>query len=67
MMGIRLNKGIDRQEYREINGLNLEDIISFEAVNDLGKKGFLDLSQTHLRATKKGMPLLNSILKVLLV
>jgi len=67
MMGLRLNNGIDRTDFYEKSGIYLEDIISINEAKNLEKNGFLEITPNKIKATKKGIPVLNTILKTVLV
>lgn len=60
MMGLRLSEGIDLGRYAGMSGKPLE-------FKELISSGHLEQNKTHLWATEKGRPVLNAILRELLV
>ncbi len=63
LMGLRLREGIDRDRYRSVSGADLDPA----AVGELIELGLLEMSGRFLRTTGEGRPLLNSILKNLII
>ncbi|MBP7240606.1 radical SAM family heme chaperone HemW [Amaricoccus sp.] len=63
MMGLRLDEGIDLDRYARLAGLNLPA----EAVAELEALGLVSLAGNRLRATAAGRPVLNAVLKTLLI
>jgi putative oxygen-independent coproporphyrinogen III oxidase len=62
LMGLRLADGIDAALFQQRTGVALDTMINQAAKNSLMALGFVDATPTHLRATPKGWPLLNSII-----
>lgn len=67
LMGLRLKEGMDRARFTRQTGEELVSAIGEAKLSPLIKEGFLELTDTHLRATAKGWPLLNAITEKLLV
>ncbi len=63
MMGLRLAEGIDRGRFERLNGQPLPS----DSIDRLGELGMIGQSKTHIWATKAGRPVLNAILRELLV
>ena len=62
MMGLRTAQGV---QLARINALQNEDF--FRKINELADFGVIELSATHLRATQAGRPILNELLRQLMV
>jgi len=62
MMGLRTIQGV---QLARINALQNEDF--FCKINELADFGVIELSATHLRATQAGRPILNELLRQLMV
>ena len=62
MMGLRTAQGV---QLARINALRNEDF--FRKINELADFGVIELSATHLRATQAGRPILNELLRQLMV
>ncbi|UTW55485.1 radical SAM family heme chaperone HemW [Kordiimonas sp. SCSIO 12610] len=67
MMGLRLNRGLDKASFKEKTGNPIEAYIDDSNFEALKSEGFLTSNQTHFQLTEKGLPLLNAILAKLLV
>lgn len=63
MMGLRLAEGVDRGRYERLAGASLDDAAIRELVSD----GFLEAGCDRIKATLKGRPVLNALLRRLLV
>ena len=63
MMGLRLVEGVDVGRYALLAGRALDQ----EAVGELVTGGFLEATDKRIRATAKGRPVLNALLRRLLV
>lgn len=61
MMGLRVSEGIDIGRFDFLQATDIKMKYS-----DLAGDGFLSLNENNLRATQKGRPLLNAILRTLL-
>lgn len=61
MMGLRLSEGIDLQRYQELAGHFLNDA----RLRELQDDGFVELEGSRLKATTKGRPVLNALLRSL--
>lgn len=62
MMSMRLSEGSNIQRYQELSGISLPE----PALNSLQELGLLELSDQKIKATTKGRPVLNGILRELL-
>ena len=62
MMGLRTTQGV---QLARINALQNDDF--FSKINELDDFGVIELSATHLRATQAGRPILNELLRQLMV
>lgn len=67
MMGIRLRTGINKNDFYEKIGSYPEKIFPEEKLKKLHEEGLIVRSKDYLRATDKGIMMLNSIQKFLLV
>lgn len=63
LMGLRLVEGIDLRRYRALTGMDLDP----RAVAEMIDLGFIAIEGDRARVTGSGRPLLNSILKHLIV
>lgn len=61
MMSLRLSEGTDIVRYRGMGGT-----FSREAMQDLNDLGLIEFDETRLRATSKGRPVLNGLLRNLI-
>lgn len=59
-LGLRILEGIKMKEFKERFGVGIEEAFA-NAVHDLTEKGLLEITQGHLRLTKKGLLLLNEV------
>ena len=63
MMGLRLAEGVDCARYERLAGTALDDV----AISELVADGFLTADGDRIAATAKGRPVLNALLRRLLV
>ncbi|MEL6679809.1 MAG: radical SAM family heme chaperone HemW [Pseudomonadota bacterium] len=63
LMGLRLRDGVDTTRFANLNGKPLDPA----TLNDLIADGLLEHTRNALRATSAGRPVLNAILRALLV
>jgi oxygen-independent coproporphyrinogen-3 oxidase len=61
MMGLRLERGIDRAHFAARCGYTIEDVVDEAALEELAGQELM-VKDTHLRATPKGLPVLNHLL-----
>lgn len=61
MMSLRLSEGTDLVRYKGMGG-----VLSNEAMQDLKDLGLIEFDETRLRATFKGRPVLNGLLRNLI-
>ena len=66
MMGLRLHRGIDRQDFWARHSLELEDVFEPRRLRRLLDADFLEIDEKGLRATASGRLRLNAILAELL-
>ncbi|MBS0186059.1 MAG: coproporphyrinogen III oxidase [Proteobacteria bacterium] len=62
LMGIRLREGIVLETLKRISETLLNSLLARPSLKILEQEGFLVKTPTHLKATSKGMPILNAIL-----
>ena len=62
MMSLRLSEGSNIERYQQLSGHALD----VGALNGLTELGLIDATDTSIRATTKGRPVLNGILRELL-
>lgn len=62
VMGLRLADGIDLVRFSDIAGYDVRS----EKINDLIDLGLLSIEAQKLRATRSGLPVLNSVLRAIL-
>lgn len=67
LMGLRLTKGINQQNFINKTGLNFSEGLNQEQLNWLLKEDFLSLRDNYLLATTKGKLVLNEIISKLLI
>jgi len=67
MMGLRLNKGIDKKSFYQKTGTELVTYFDQSNLQSFINEGYLKSSETSFKLTEKGLPLLNTILAKLLV
>lgn len=62
MMSLRLSEGTELVRYKDMGGA-----LSSEAMQDLNDLGLIEFDKTRLRATSKGLPVLNGLLRNLII
>ena len=62
LMGIRLKEGISLETLKKISETALNSLLARPSLKILEQEGFLVKTSTHLKATSKGMPILNAVL-----
>ena len=65
LMGLRLVQGIDKSSFFSTCGLELEEVVNQQKLADLIEGDWLINTPTHLKATKKGFPVLNFLIEQL--
>ncbi len=66
IMGLRLESGINNDIFLKYFGKNYQDLLDFKKIEFLEKEGFLDLTESNIRITRKGRILTNSIIEKVL-
>ena len=66
MMGLRLTEGVCLSRLEARGGLSFDEAIDAARLNSLITGGFLERTDTHLRATSTGLRVLDSVLASLL-
>jgi oxygen-independent coproporphyrinogen-3 oxidase len=66
MVGLRLAEGIDAARFERLCGRDLEGILDRGGLTQMVEDGFVTWDGVTLRATAKGRPLLNSVLRAIL-
>ena len=64
-MGLRLVQGIDKSSFFSTCGLKLEEVVNQQKLAELIEGGWLINTPNHLKATKKGFPVLNFLIEQL--
>ena len=67
MMGLRLSRGLNLMSFESRVGQKIENFIDHNYLQRLFELGYMEKDDHHLRATAQGMPLLNGLLKRILV
>ncbi len=67
MMGLRLNRGISLTDFENRIGQEIENFIDQPYFQRLLELGYMERDDYHLRATSRGLPLLNGLLQRILV
>lgn len=62
MMGLRLNRGLNRKDFENRVGQKIEKFIDQDYLQRLLELGYMEMDDHHVRATRQGMPLLNGLL-----
>lgn len=62
MMSLRLNSGLSRRNFENRIGEKLEKFIDHNYLQRLLELDYMEMDDHHLKATAKGMPLLNGLL-----
>ncbi len=66
MMGLRLDEGLSAARFAGLTGRPLADALDPQGLALLQSEGMVEWDGDHLRATRSGMPVLNSVLARLL-
>ena len=66
MMGLRLNRGLDRKDWREKFGNELSDFLTPQKITRLSNEGYLNATPDYVQATTAGLQRLNALLNYLL-
>ena len=66
MMALRLSEGLALERFEAECGMTLADAVDGAALAQLTESGFLELDESRLRASRRGLPLLNTLLAHLL-
>nr|WP_255536319.1 radical SAM family heme chaperone HemW [Pacificimonas pallii] len=67
MMGLRLAEGISSEDFARRTGQPLFDTICEAAAHRLGDAGLIEMSAEHFRLTPRGRPLLDAVLRELMI
>lgn len=67
MMGLRLRRGLDLVNFEGRVGQKIENFIDCSYLQHLVELGYMERDDHHLKATVRGMPLLNGLLGRILV
>ena len=62
MMGLRLTQGIDLANFKNRTGEKIEKFIDSVYLQHLLELDYMEMADHHLRATARGLPLLNGLL-----
>lgn len=62
IMGLRLNRGIDKRDFKQICGLDFAKAVNTAKLQQLIADGYLQQTPTHIKATYKGFPVLNRLI-----
>ena len=62
IMGLRLQKGIDKAHFKEISGLDFDSFVDQKKLKQMIEQGLLIDSSSHLQATNQGFLLLDKII-----
>lgn len=65
IMGLRLQKGIDKKTFQKISGLDFDRFICTDKVKILSKEKLIENTDAFLKATDKGFLVLNKIIEEL--
>lgn len=63
MMSLRLREGLDIERYQKLAGIALPET----RISELTDQGLLTRSATHLQATDQGRPILNALIRTLML
>lgn len=66
LLGLRLTSGIDRDRFRTVTGVSIEDAVTKEGLARVREEGLVRLDDGTLRVTPTGRLLLDAILRELL-
>ena len=67
MMGLRLNSGVSLTEFENRIGQKIDDFIDQTYFQRLLELDYMERDDHHMRATSRGLPLLNGLLQRILV
>lgn len=62
LMGLRLTSGINREQFNQVIGRDVMHYLNLERLEQLQQDGFFTLDEQSLSLTKRGMPLLNTLI-----
>lgn len=62
IMGLRLQRGIDKKHFKTLCGLNFDDFINQKAAANLKEQGLITNNSAYLAATNAGFLVLNHII-----
>ena len=62
LMGLRLTEGISRERFLRHTGMQLEDGLPEKSLVTLQELGLVVVNEKGIRATNKGLPVLNSVI-----
>ena len=62
IMGLRLQKGIDKAHFKEISDLDFDSFVDQKKLKQMVEQGLLFNSSSHLQATNQGFLLLDKII-----
>ena len=62
LMGLRLISGIERTQFSQVIGRDVTEYLDLERLAGLQQDGFITLDEQRLSLTKKGLPLLNTLI-----
>lgn len=65
MMGLRLSDGLNLKRFSERIGKPLQEFVSLRAIQSLVDAEYLMLTDTRLKATEAGIPVLNAVIATL--
>lgn len=63
IMGLRLNKGIDKEKFYNVCGIKLANFINQKNLAELKAEKLIEETQTHLLATNEGRLVLNKLIE----
>ena len=66
MMGLRLVEGVPLARIKRVSGLPFDEALDRTVIEDLVDAGYMELTETTLRATRDGRQRLNAVLSALL-
>lgn len=65
LMGLRLNRGIDKAHFKANCGLDFDDFVNGNKLSILTEQGFIIDSKDNIRVSDSGRPVLNKIIEEL--
>ena len=63
IMGLRLNKGINKEKFYKVCGIKLAEFINQKNLSKLKAEKLIEETRTHLLATNDGRLLLNKLIE----